>query len=82
MAETWIQATARSLVFQTLKRLDQGRLTITTKYASGDNESVSFGSHSSESDPEIFVVIKNPQVFVRLCQAFDLVRIRMVARIY
>ena len=74
MAETWIQSTARNLVFQILKRIEQGRLTIVTKYESGKNESVSFGSDDSDSEPEIVVVIKNPQVFVRLCQAFDLVR--------
>ncbi|KAK0762693.1 hypothetical protein N5P37_005511 [Trichoderma harzianum] len=71
MAETWVQSTARSLVYQALKRIHRGRLTINTKYASDNNESVSFGSNS-ESDPEIVVIIKNPQVFVRLCQAFDL----------
>ncbi|EHK25784.1 uncharacterized protein TRIVIDRAFT_62453 [Trichoderma virens Gv29-8] len=72
MAETWVQSTARNLVYQALKRIHRGRLTINTKYASENNESVSFGDSSSESDPEIVVIIKNPQVFVRLCQAFDL----------
>ncbi|KAL7949322.1 cyclopropane-fatty-acyl-phospholipid synthase [Trichoderma barbatum] len=72
MAETWIQSTARSLVYQALKRIHHGRLTINTKYDIGDNESVSFGESSSESKSEIVVIIKNPQVFVRLCQAFDL----------
>ncbi|KAH6604492.1 cyclopropane-fatty-acyl-phospholipid synthase [Trichoderma cornu-damae] len=72
MAETWLQTTARNLVFQALKRLQHGSLNITTKYTGSKNESVSFGSSSSESDPEIVVIIKNPQVFVRLCQAFDL----------
>ncbi|PTB68462.1 cyclopropane-fatty-acyl-phospholipid synthase [Trichoderma citrinoviride] len=72
MTETWIQSTARNLVFQILKRIEQGRLTIVTEYESGKNESVSFGSDDSNSEPEIVVVIKNPQVFVRLCQAFDL----------
>ncbi|UKZ74928.1 hypothetical protein TrVFT333_002598 [Trichoderma virens FT-333] len=72
MAETWVQSTARNLVHQALKRIHRGRLTINTKYTSENNESVSFGDSSSESDPEIVVIIKNPQVFVRLCQAFDL----------
>ncbi|TFB07205.1 Tuberculostearic acid methyltransferase UfaA1 [Trichoderma ghanense] len=72
MAETWIQSTARNLVFQALKRIEQGRLTILIKYESGKNESISFGGDDSDSEPEIVVVIKNPQVFVRLCQAFDL----------
>ncbi|KAL7933141.1 cyclopropane-fatty-acyl-phospholipid synthase [Trichoderma chlorosporum] len=71
MAETWVQSTARSLVYQALKRIHRGRLTINTKYAGGSNQSASFGS-DSESDPNIVVIIKNPQVFVRLCQAFDM----------
>lgn len=64
MSETWLQATARNLVFQDLKRLRNGSLTITTKYTSGSNEIVPFGSSSSESDPQIVVTIKNPQVFI------------------
>ncbi|KAM0256586.1 hypothetical protein ACHAQJ_004873 [Trichoderma viride] len=72
MAETWLQSAARNSVFATLKCLQHGSLTITTKYTSGKNESVTFGSDSSESDTKIFVIIKNPQVFVRFCQAFDL----------
>ncbi|KAL7810244.1 Mycolic acid cyclopropane synthetase domain-containing protein [Trichoderma aethiopicum] len=72
MAETWIQSTARNLVFQILKRIEHGRLTILTKYKSGKNESVSFGGDEPNTEAEIVVIVKNPQVFVRLCQAFDL----------
>jgi hypothetical protein len=74
MAETWIQSTARNLVFQILKRIEHGRLTISTKYENGKNESLSFGGDGADSEAEIVVIVKNPQVFVRLCQAFDLVR--------
>jgi cyclopropane-fatty-acyl-phospholipid synthase len=74
MAETWLQSAARNSVFEVLKRLQHGSLTITTKYTSGKNESVTFGSDGSEPDSKIVVIIKSPQVFVRLCQAFDLVR--------
>lgn len=76
MAETWLQSAARNSVFQVLKRLQHDCLTIATKYASGKNQSVTFGNGSSESDLGIVVTVKNPQVFVRLCQGFDLVRIQ------
>ncbi|KAL9479571.1 hypothetical protein ACSS6W_004357 [Trichoderma asperelloides] len=72
MAETWLQSAARNSVFQVLKRLQHDCLTIATKYASGKNQSVTFGNGSSESDLGIVVTVKNPQVFVRLCQGFDL----------
>jgi cyclopropane-fatty-acyl-phospholipid synthase len=80
MAETWLQSAARNSVFEVLKRLQHGCLTITTKYISGKGQSVTFGNSDSESDLGIVVVIKNPQVYVRFCQGFDLVRIQRLYR--
>lgn len=76
MAETWLQSAARNSVFEVLKRLQHGCLTIATKYANEKSQSVTFGNGSSESDLGIVVTIKNPQVFVRFCQGFDLVRMQ------
>ncbi|KAL7925969.1 Mycolic acid cyclopropane synthetase domain-containing protein [Trichoderma austrokoningii] len=72
MAETWLQSAARSSVFQVLKRIQHGCLTVTTQYANEKSQSVTFDNGSSESDLGLVVVIKNPQVFVRLCQGFDM----------
>lgn len=76
MAETWLQSAARNSVFEVLKRLQHGCLTIATKYTGEKSQSVTFGNGSSESDLGIIVIIKSPQVFVRLCQGFDMVRIQ------
>lgn len=76
MAETWLQSAARNSVFEVLKRLQHGRLTIATKYTNEKSQSVTFGNGTSETDLGIVVVIKSPQVFVRFCQGFDLVRMQ------
>jgi cyclopropane-fatty-acyl-phospholipid synthase len=75
MTETWLQSAARNSVFEVLRRLQHGCLTIATKYTAEKSQSVTFGNGNTESDLGIVVVIKNPQVFVRLCQGFDMVGI-------
>ncbi|KAM0485503.1 hypothetical protein ACHAPX_001490 [Trichoderma viride] len=72
MTETWLQSAARNSVFEVLRCLQHGCLTIATKYTAEKSQSVTFGNGNTESDLGIVVVIKNPQVFVRLCQGFDM----------
>ncbi|KAK5992106.1 Tuberculostearic acid methyltransferase UfaA1 [Cladobotryum mycophilum] len=73
MAETWVQSSARTLVLQALARVKKGRLTVTTKYGDDKGDAVTFGDESNlKSGPGVAVVFKNPQAWVRICQAFDL----------
>ncbi|RFU29051.1 hypothetical protein B7463_g7292, partial [Scytalidium lignicola] len=75
MAKSWIQYHARKFVFSALSRIQNGRLTIISKYPGADVEQVIFGQQptkDSDEDLGVAVVIKDPNAWTRLCQAFDL----------
>jgi cyclopropane-fatty-acyl-phospholipid synthase len=77
MSETWVQSYARTAVFGVLSRIQHGRLTVISKYRGEKEDSEVFGEHSTkdhDEESDVIVEFNNPQVWVRMCLAFDLVR--------
>jgi hypothetical protein len=75
MAETWIQAYARTSVIQALRRLQNGRLTVTITYQE-ENNVETFGENTPEAADNVALAVHNPNVWGRLAQAFALVSVR------
>ncbi len=74
--ESWLQYYARITVLGVLKGIQRGRLTVVLKYR-GEAPSEVLGTEPSGDDGrelDVVVVFKSPKVWLRICQAFDLVR--------
>ncbi|PHH62988.1 hypothetical protein CDD81_6413 [Ophiocordyceps australis] len=75
MPESWTQQYARSIVCQVLGRIQRGRLTLALDYQGQQADTVEFGEEkASYTGPNgaVVVTIYEANVWVRLCQAFDL----------
>ncbi|KAH8808998.1 Mycolic acid cyclopropane synthetase-domain-containing protein [Xylogone sp. PMI_703] len=75
MARSWVQRQARNFVLGALSRIHNGRLTIISKYPGADSQTSTFGEQLTKDNNENFgiaVVVKDPNAWTRLCQAFDL----------
>jgi cyclopropane-fatty-acyl-phospholipid synthase len=76
MSESWLQSYARSAVFSVLSRIQRGRLIVISKYQGEKEDPAVFGGPSTKVDDtegDVVVVFNSPKVWVRMCQAFDLV---------
>jgi cyclopropane-fatty-acyl-phospholipid synthase len=77
MSESWLQYYARTAVFSILSRIQRGRLIVISKYRGEKEDPEVFEGKSTEghdAEGDVVVVFNSPKVWVRMCQAFDLVR--------
>lgn len=77
MSESWLQSYARTAVFRVLSRIQHGRLTVISKYRGEKEDPEVFGGQSAkdhDAEWDVVVVFNSPNVWVRMVQAFDLVR--------
>jgi cyclopropane-fatty-acyl-phospholipid synthase len=77
MSESWLQSYARAAVFSVLSRIQRGRLIVISKYRGEKEDPAVFSGQSTKDDDtewDVVVVFNSPKVWVRMCQAFDLVR--------
>lgn len=84
MFDSWLQSRAQQFVLGTLKRIEHGQLKVTTKYQGEKEQHFVFGQtgkHTGDDTDEITVVVKDPNVWTRLCQAFDLVGLHRISQI-
>ena len=74
--EGWLQYYARITVLGVLKGIRRGRLTVVLKYLADAPSEVLGTEPNGDDDREldVAVVFKSPKVWLRICQAFDLVR--------
>ncbi len=74
--ENWLQYYARITVLGVLRGIKRGRLTVVLKYGGEAPPEVLGTEPSGDDDREldVAVVFKSPKVWLRICQAFDLVR--------
>lgn len=79
MTESLFQFYARQFVLGALSQIQQGRLTVISKYEGATTPKAVFGQQLSRGTDDqgtaVVVVVTNPNAWTRLCQAFDLVRI-------
>jgi hypothetical protein len=76
MSESWLQSYARAAVFSVLGRIQRGRLIVISKYRGEKEDPTIFGGQSTKDHDTgggVVVVFNSPKVWVRMCQAFDLV---------
>lgn len=77
MTESWLQSYARQIVFEALGRIQHGQLTAVSEYQGAAMPVAVFGqppTKGKEDDEDIAVVVRDPNAWTRVCQAFDLVR--------
>jgi hypothetical protein len=86
MSESWLQSCSRAAVFRVLSRIQRGRLIVIPRYRSEKEDPAVFGGgptkdHDTKGD--VVVVFNSLKVWVRMCQAFDLVSAQTgVLRLY
>jgi cyclopropane-fatty-acyl-phospholipid synthase len=78
MTESLFQFYARQFVLGALSQIQQGQLTVISKYEGATTPKAVFGQQLSKGTDDqgttVVVVITNPNSWTRICQAFDLVR--------
>lgn len=75
MSETWLQSYARTSVLDVFKRIQHGQLNVVVKYLQETtvNNFGEQGLDESRKGDSVSLVVKSPDVWGRLTQAFALV---------
>jgi hypothetical protein len=76
MFDSWFQRHAQKFVLQALSQLKHGQLRVITQHDAKDIPVSVFGDcrrNVKQDNEHITVVVKNPNAWTRLAQAFDLV---------